>query len=135
MERVISGLGLFLVGLLDWAPLAATPSGSTSVTVLLILGVATLGAAHGLINAPVVTHVAESELATRVGASSLTATYRFLERLGHVAGPIIIGQMFLFWGQSSLLLVWVGAAILMLGLLFLVSGDPRHDNSAHREMV
>jgi len=132
---VLSGLGLLLIGMIDWAPLAAGPFGPTMVTAILILGVATLGVAHGFINAPVVTHVAESELATSVGASSLTATYRFLERLGHIAGPIIVGQLFLFWGQSALLLVWVGAVILIFGLLFLLPVMPGHDNTDIREIV
>ncbi len=131
----LSGLGLLLIAMIDWAPLAASPFGSTTVTVILILGVATLGVAHGFINAPVVTHVAESELATNVGASSLTATYRFLERLGHIAGPIIVGQLFLFWGQNALILAWVGAAILIFGLLFLFPVTPGQDNTANREIV
>ena len=40
-----------------------------------------IGAAHGFINAPVVTFVAESQLAQQIGTSTATATYRFLERM------------------------------------------------------
>ena len=89
LGSVISGLGLFLIGVIGWLPADAEGGHSSGVTFLLILGVATVGIAHGLINAPVVTHVADSQLAGSVGASSLTATYRFLERLGHIAGPIV----------------------------------------------
>lgn len=116
----ISGFGLVLIGLIEWAPLGAGPHGSTLVTAVLIAGVATVGVAHGFINAPVITHVAESSLATKVGASSATATYRFLERIGHVAGPIIVGQMFLVFGQNALSLTWIGGAIALFGLLFLL---------------
>ena len=91
--------------------------------------------AHGFINAPVVTHVAASELAMQVGASSLTATYRFLERLGHIAGPIIVAQIFLLWGQNAALLGWIGAAILLCGFLFLFPVAPGRGDPLKRETV
>ena len=105
----------------------------STATVVLIIGVAIVGMAHGFINAPVVTHVADSELATEVGASSLTATYRFLERLGHIAGPIIIAQLFVLWGQNALLLCWIGAAILLCGILFLLPSAPGRGDPFKRE--
>ncbi len=117
---VISGLALMLTGLIDWQPVAAGGGTSVLETVILISGVAIIGIGHGFINAPVVTHVADSELAQRVGESSLTATYRFLERIGHIAGPIIVGQLFMFGGQNAVLLTWIGAAIVVFGFLFLI---------------
>ena len=131
----ISGVGLLLIGLIGLSPLNMGAGGSTLVTVTLIVGVATVGIAHGFINAPVVTHVADSELAAKIGASSLTATYRFLERLGHIAGPIIVGQLFLLWGQNASILAWVGAAILLCGLLFLFPTFPGQDKTVNRETV
>ncbi len=116
---VISGLGLMTIGLIDWEGLRGGADGGLLVTVVLIIGVATVGIAHGFINAPVVTHVADSEMAAKIGQSSVTATYRFLERIGHVAGPMIVGQMFLYWGQSALNLMWIGVVIALLGILFL----------------
>jgi hypothetical protein len=65
----------------------------------------------------------------------LTATYRFLERLGHIAGPIIVSQLFLIWGQSALLLTWIGAVIALCGILFLLPSVPGQDNTANRETV
>ncbi|NNG02800.1 MAG: MFS transporter [Inquilinus sp.] len=115
---VISGIGLMAVGLIDWEVLNKAGDGKMS-TVVLIIGVAIVGIAHGFINAPVVTHVAESELAAKIGAASVTATYRFLERIGHVAGPVIVGQLFFFWGQSAVNLMWIGVVIAFLGVLFL----------------
>ena len=131
---LISSVGLFLTGLIGWEPLGAGPNGSIVVTGVLITGVAIVGIAHGFINAPVVTHVADSELASTIGASSLTATYRFLERLGHIAGPIIIAQLFLLWGQSALILCWVGVAVLLCAILFLVPVMPGHDNRIKGEL-
>ena len=57
---------------------------------LTIGGIAIVGVAHGLINAPVVTHVADTGVAARIGAGPVAAAYRFLERLGHVLGPVIV---------------------------------------------
>ena len=131
----ISGAGLLLIGFIDLTPLDMGAGGSTLVTFMLIIGVATVGIAHGFINAPVVTHVADSELAAKIGASSLTATYRFLERLGHIAGPIIVGQLFLLWGQNASILAWVGVAILLCGLLFLFPTFPGQDKTVNRETV
>ena len=116
---VISGIGLMAIGLIDWDGINDHENGGLLVTLVLIVGVATVGIAHGFINAPVVTHVSDSELATKIGPTSVTATYRFLERIGHVAGPMIVGQMFLYWGQSALNLMWIGVAIALLGILFL----------------
>ena len=112
----ISGGGLVLIGL--WARQSSAtgcsaPSWSS-------LGVVWVGLAHGFINAPVVTHVAHSELAKQIGANSVTTTYRFVERIGHVAGPVLIAQMFLIWGQSPQILIGIGIAVAILGFLFLI---------------
>jgi hypothetical protein len=93
-------------------------------TLVVVSGVIVIGLAHGFINAPVVTHVAHSNLAARIGASPVTTTYRFLERVGHVAGPFLVGQLFLVWGQSPQLLVWIGAATASLGVLFIIRKAP-----------
>lgn len=122
---ILSGAGLIMIGLIGWEALVEqTAARPVLLTLLLIAGVAVVGLAHGLINAPVVTHVANSELAAATGESSATATYRFLERIGHVAGPIIVGQLFLFGGQSPTVIAWVGGAVALLGLLFLIRLTP-----------
>jgi hypothetical protein len=54
----------------------------------------------------------------------VTTTYRFLERIGHVAGPFVVGQLFLIWGQSPQVLAWIGVATTALGLLFLINKAP-----------
>ena len=65
-----------------------------------------------------VTHIADSRLSQRIGASTTTATYRFMERIGHIAGPMLIGQLFVFGGQDATLLVWVGAILIVFGFIF-----------------
>ena len=60
----------------------------------------------------------------QIGANPVTTTYRFLERIGHVAGPFLVGQFFLIWGQSPHVLIWIGIATAALGLLFLIRSTP-----------
>ena len=120
----ISGLGLIFIGLMGSDALLQGGFG----TFVVAGGVVTVGVAHGLINAPVVTHVAHSRLAAQIGANSVTTTYRFLERLGHVAGPFLVGQFFLIWGQNARVLMWIGVATAILGILFLIrTAPPRLD--------
>ncbi|GLQ75896.1 MFS transporter [Vibrio penaeicida] len=56
----------------------------TATAAMLVMGVS-----HGLINAPVVTHVVTATQGAN--ANSVASTYRFLERLGHVLGSIVVG--------------------------------------------
>ena len=135
LGALISGLGLFMIGMLQWSPIGSEFSDSTAATFILVSGVAIVGIAHGFINAPVVTHVADLDLATKVGASSLTATYRFLERLGHIAGPIIVAQLFIFSGQNIELLIWIGMGVAVLGFLFILPAASNTGNAAKTEMI
>ena len=124
----LSGIGLLLVGASGWSQLADWPSGWIIVNIAVIVGITIVGLAHGFINAPVVTRIADSKLAQEVGADSATASYRFLERVGHVAGPIVVGQLFVLLGQQVEVVSWIGGIVVVLGLLFVFSGgrsDPR----------
>ena len=114
---ILSGVGLVLMGLMSPALLGNGQMGTS----VMIAGTILVGFAHGFINAPVVTHVGQSELGTRIGAIPVTTSYRFLERAGHIAGPIIIAQVFLVFGQDATVLVWIGVGIACLGLLFVAN--------------
>jgi MFS family permease len=116
----ISAVGLILIGLMG-STLVGNGLLSTSV---IIAGVVIVGVAHGFINAPVVTHVAHSTLAGQIGANPVTTTYRFLERTGHVAGPFLVGQFFLIWGQGPQVLIWIGIVTAILGFMFLIRTTP-----------
>jgi len=123
---IASGIGLLLIGLEGWPGMAEPQTHNEFSTVMLIVGVAITGLSHGLINAPVVTHIAESSLADKIGASTATATYRLMERIGHVAGPVLIGQLFIISGQDATVLAWVGGIIIIFGLIFFGnSAQPR----------
>jgi hypothetical protein len=77
-----------------------------------------VGVAHGFINAPVVTHVGQTALAKRIGANPTTTAYRFLERGGHVTGPLLLSQLFLFWGQGPNIIGGIGGAVAILAVIF-----------------
>ena len=131
LGAILSGAGLVLIGLTGWTPLLSQADNTGFLTALLIAGVAIVGMAHGFINAPVVTHVANSELAVATGESAATAAYRFLERLGHIAGPIIVGQLFLFGGQNPMVIAWIGGGVAVLAVLFLVKPTPTQVSYEH----
>lgn len=111
---VLSGGGLATIGLIN-SPLL---SGNWFATALLIVAVATVGVAHGFINAPVVTHVGQSDLAKRIGAVPVSTAYRFLERGGHVAGPLLLSQLFLLFGQGPSVISGFGVVVAILGVAF-----------------
>ena len=44
-----------------------------------------------------------------------------------LAVPFLVGQAFLIWGQGPHVLIWIGAATAVLGLLFIIRTDPAPD--------
>lgn len=117
---LVSGLGLVVIALADTAPLGHGSYAGILQTLMLAVGILVVGGAHGLVNAPIVTHVAELDLARRIGAGAATAAYRFLERIGHVAGPVLVGQLVVLTGQIGPALQAVALVVAVLGLLFLL---------------
>ncbi|MEL6287798.1 MAG: MFS transporter [Pseudomonadota bacterium] len=119
---VLSGVGLLLIGVSGGLDTAAETAGYVS-TGLLVIGVALLGIAHGFINAPVVTFIADSDLADRIGQSTATATYRFLERIGHVAGPVVVGQLLIWTAYDWNTISVVGLVIAMFAFIFILTAE------------
>ena len=137
---IVSGLGLIVIGflglngldvgadahvVLQMPPMFTSGVKSFLVlkdasgsTIALLLGVGLVGMAHGCINAPVITHVAASSLAARVGQSPVASAYRFLERVGHIAGPMVAGQLLYWSDHSPLVIAWSGLALIILGISF-----------------
>lgn len=124
----LSGVALLLVG-------AAALSRSLVVgplsleTVAIASGLVLLGLGHGLINAPVITHVANSDAAQKLGPSQVASLYRLLERMGHALGPALAGQLLVLTGYGLGAVSLAGAAMLVLGLLF-IAIRPRRSGAA-----
>lgn len=120
LGALLSGVGLLCISATGWHQVGEIFGNSVVPALILLLGVAVVGIAHGFINAPVVTHVARSRLAILLGESSVTATYRFLERVGHIAGPLLMGQLFLLAGTGPNVLGYIGFGVAVCGVLFVL---------------
>ncbi|MEO0619227.1 MAG: MFS transporter [Pseudomonadota bacterium] len=131
---ILSGVGLLLIGFSGSIATAAETAAYAS-TGLLVIGVALLGIAHGFINAPVVTFIADSDLADRIGQSTATATYRFLERIGHVAGPVAVGQLLIWTSYDWSAISVVGIGIAMFALVFILTSENTVRNDSNEATV
>lgn len=114
---LLSGVGLILIGLLGWNDLFAG-SWPFLMTLLLIAGLVALGLSHGCIQAPVVSYVANTSTAGKLGKSGATSLYRLFERVGNIGGPVIISQLLLFSNGSLSAISLLGLILLCLGILF-----------------
>ena len=119
LGALMSGAGLWMIGWMGLGWLDDIAYGATLEIALVLVGIVVLGLAHGLINAPIVSHVAGLPVGEQIGVSALTATYRFLERIGHVAGPLLVGQLFILIGEDAMVVTWSGWAIAAFGLAYL----------------
>lgn len=128
----LAGLGMVGLTAIDWSGFVGMPFGEPLRVAAIILAMLLIGVGHGFINAPVVAHVSSLAVAHKVGIAGLTASYRFLERIGHVAGPLLVGIFFQIYGKGGEALFWLGLALTSLMLLFLLVGRPvsaRHTES------
>ncbi|MBL8701435.1 MAG: MFS transporter [Alphaproteobacteria bacterium] len=114
---VLSGIGTMTVGATGDPEPAGAAFGELACVVA---GFGLLGIAHGLVNAPIITSIGETAAARRFGVESVTAAYRFLERIGHVLGPIVVGQVFAGGGQTSASVAWIGLGLVALALTFVL---------------
>lgn len=118
---LVSALALVCIGLTGlW-----TPAPILQVT-LVAGGTLLLGLAHGCINAPVITYIAGTGAAATLGANGATALYRVVERAGHVLGPLLAGQLLLLSSGGTQVFLWIGAALLVCLLLFLLPMSRGH---------
>ncbi len=88
---------------------------------LILFFIILMGISNGLLSAPIMTHVGNSEIARRNGVKSVSATYVFLERFGHVTGPFIIGYLIVVNQNSTLAVSLFGLVTVGLGVVFLLT--------------
>ena len=79
------------------------------------------GISNGLLTSPVVTHISNTPVAEQYGIKSVTATYTFLERTGHMLGPLVIGSLLTMAMQSNIALSFFGIVTIILGIIFVFS--------------
>lgn len=98
-------------------------------TITLIFGILILGLAHGFIHAPIVTHITRAPVSAVLGRTVVASIYRFMERIGHILGPLIFGY-FLFQEQAQISAIYYIAIIVgVLGLLFYFLPSSKKDNA------
>ena len=127
----LTAAGLLLLACLGWG--AAVVGDGVGQTLLIVTAVVVIGVAHGLINAPILTHVSELDVSARCGSSTVAASYRFLERIGHAVGPMLVGQMLILSGGNPAIFVWLAAGLLICGILFVSPAQhapPQHQTGA-----
>jgi len=115
-----SGLGLLFSGLIGW-DLVRQSEAVYLATVTLLVGMSMLGISHGFIQAPIITHVANTRAAKRLGKSSATSLYRLFERIGNIGGPLLIGTLLIYTDYNAFTVSWIGVGTIIFGLLFFVS--------------
>lgn len=138
ISALLAGGGMLLFGLLSASPLSGNTTSSvlsglnemgialrqavgSADRVLLVLCLVIVGLSNGLSTAPLQTHISKTHAALEHGDKSMTATYTFLERIGHMAGPAFVGQIMIMMGQSTLAISVFGIITLVAGFLFIAS--------------
>jgi predicted MFS family arabinose efflux permease len=140
LSNLVGGIGMFVLGLIGVSRLtegSRLPIGpaltrlalafnqilpSTTLRSLILIACLVLaGVSNGLMAAPILTHITKTKAAKRYGTKSMTATYIFLERIGHVVGPMFVGFLFVLSGQSNTAISLFGALTIAFGLVFLVT--------------
>jgi predicted MFS family arabinose efflux permease len=140
LSNIIGGIGMFVLGLVGvnqvvsssvlpavplMSRLAITFNGMIGAgklnALIIILCLALAGVSNGLMAAPILTHITKTKAAKRYGYKSMTATYVFLERIGHVLGPMVLSFLFFLSDQKNVAISFFGAVTILLGLLFVLT--------------
>ncbi|MFC3152735.1 MFS transporter [Litoribrevibacter euphylliae] len=110
-----------------WLSNQANALGIGGNSLVLYTAIIFLGISNGLLAAPVMTHINNTEVSQREGVKKIAATYVFLERFGHVAGPAVIAQLLFLNNNSPLAMSLFGILSVVLGVLYMFfshSGRP-----------
>lgn len=86
---------------------------------LILIGIVLAGISNGMMAAPIMTHIDKTNVADEHGNKTVAASYLFLERGGHVIGPIVISFMLLFTHQTTLGIALFGLITLIMSILFM----------------
>ncbi len=140
LSNLVGGIGMFVLGLIGVNQITGTTRlpvsaslnrlalafngimATTSLkTLALLICLVLAGVSNGLMAAPILTHITKTKAAKRYGNKSMTATYIFLERIGHVVGPMFVSFLFILSGQKNTAISLFGAITIILGLIFLVT--------------
>lgn len=137
-SAVLGGLATVVVGLVSqqdssysqlmtamepivWLSMLFAEAGLGGSALLLYSAIVVLGISNGLLAAPVMTHINNTEVSRKEGVKQVAATYVFLERFGHVAGPAVIAQLLFLNNNSPLAMSFFGVVMVVLGGVYMFS--------------
>ena len=92
---------------------------------VILTGILLAGVANGMMAAPIMTHINKTEVARQYGNKAVSATYLFLERGGHVTGPMVVSFMLLFTYQTTLGIAFFGVITMIMSILFFLTSKQR----------
>ena len=110
---------------LHWLSQQANAFGIAGSSTVLYSAIVFLGISNGLLAAPVMTHINNTEVSQKEGVKKIAATYVFLERFGHVAGPAVIAQLLFLNNNSPLAMSLFGVISVVLGVVYMISSRQR----------
>ncbi|GAA3924116.1 MFS transporter [Litoribacillus peritrichatus] len=109
-----------------WLSNHAHGLGIAGNSLVLYIAIVFLGISNGLLAAPVMTHINNTDVSQREGVKKIAATYVFLERFGHVAGPAFIAQLLFLNNNSPLAMSLFGILSVVLGVVYMFSSHTKN---------
>jgi predicted MFS family arabinose efflux permease len=96
-------------------------AGTLGNTAILYIAIIALGISNGLLAAPVMSHINNTDVSRKEGVKQVAATYVFLERFGHVVGPAFIAYLLFLNYNSPLSVSLFGVIMVVLGGAYMVT--------------
>lgn len=126
---LVSSIGITIIALAEWEDFIAWFP--YSLALLIFGGMFLLGVANGAISSPVVSHIMKTRTCRTLGQGAGVGAYRLFERMGHVAGPLIIGQLFMWYNQRMHAILLFGLVIGVFGIVFLIASNRKQGIENH----
>ena len=115
LSAVMGGVGMLLIG---YQGLVL----EGSYQFIAVIGLLIMGVANGLVSAPIVTQITKTKSAEVFGYSPMIAVYTFLERFGHIMGPMVLSFIIALAGNKTSSGIGIfGIVTLVLGFIFLLT--------------
>ena len=106
---------------LVWLSGQIMDAGTLGNTAILYIAIIALGISNGLLAAPVMSHINNTDVSRKEGVKQVAATYVFLERFGHVVGPAFIAYLLFLNYNSPLSVSLFGVIMVVLGGAYMVT--------------
>ena len=87
-------------------------------TLALVSGTLLVGISHGFVHAPIITHITRAHVSERLGGTVVASIYRFMERIGHVLGPLVFGRLLLQSADEIGSIYYIAIVVAVFSLFF-----------------